>query len=297
MTLQGSSAIVTGGAVGLGRTFAAALAREGARVTICDVRSDVELTAAELRGQGLQVEAVIADVSQPVDVRHVVDGVGTVDVLVSNAGVVRATEPTDDWEKALDDYDAVIGTNLKGTYLFGRAVAPLMAEQGSGNIINIATDHTHTCGWPDPVDHADSASCPWAGERRRPGFVGMDLYDASKWGLNGLTQNWARSLRQHGVRVNNICMGATDSHMMRAYFGVPEGEEPPPEVLAKWMSADDVARVLIELIEEGPEGRSGDNIGLWIGHPTTLPPPSPLLNIEPGVTPETITAPLTAYYS
>jgi NAD(P)-dependent dehydrogenase (short-subunit alcohol dehydrogenase family) len=303
MSLEGSTAIVTGGAVGLGRSFAVALGRAGAAVTICDTRPDVEQTAAELRGDGLEVEGVVADVSRPEDVRRVVDGVvrkaGAVDILVNNAGVIRETEPTDAWDKALDDFDYVMGTNLKGVFLFGRAVAPLMVAKGAGNIVNIATDHIHTCGWPDPVGHADSPTCPWAGERRGPGWVSLDVYDASKWGLIGLTQNWARSLRQHGVRVNTLCMGATDSFMLRSFFGYgyDESNKPPADVLAKWMDAEEVAQVLVAIIAEGPEGRSGDSIGLWIGHPTVLPPPSPILNIEPGFTPDSLTAPMAAYFA
>ena len=298
MSIQGSSAIVTGGAVGLGHSFAAALARAGARVTICDIRDDVQERAAQLGADGVR-----ADVSQPEDVRALVDGVvakhGTVDILIANAGVVRATEPTDPWEQALDDYEAVIGTNLKGVYLPGRAVAPIMAEQGSGHIVNIATDHVHNCGFPDALDHDDAPACPWASERRRPGWVGMDLYDASKWGINGLTQNWARSLRAHGVRVNAICLGATDSHMMRTYagFGYEDDNQPPQALLEKWMNPEAVAQVVIDLIEEGPEGRSGDNIGLWVGHPTVLPAPSPVLDVPPGLTPDDIAAPLFAYMS
>jgi NADP-dependent 3-hydroxy acid dehydrogenase YdfG len=60
---------------------------------------------------------------------------GTVDVLVTNAGVVAVTSPTDDWEKSLANYDHVLGTNLKGVFLFGRAVAPLMVERGHGEIV------------------------------------------------------------------------------------------------------------------------------------------------------------------
>ena len=145
MGLEGSTAIVTGGAVGLGRSIAATLGRAGASVTICDVRPDVDETAADLRSEGLEVHSVLADVSKPDDVRGVVEAVGTVDTLINNAGVVRVTEPTDPWEQSLDDYEAVLGTNLKGVFLFGRAVAPGMVANGSGNIVNIATDHIRTC--------------------------------------------------------------------------------------------------------------------------------------------------------
>ena len=270
-------------------------------MTVCDIRADVADTAAGLRALGQAVEGLVADVSQPDDVLRVVEDVmrriGTIDVLVNNAGVVRVTDPTDAWDKALNDYDYVVGTNFKGVFMFGRAVIPVMVAQGEGNIINIATDHVHTCGWPDAVDHADAAGCPWAAGRRSPGWVGLDLYDASKWALNGLTQGWAKSLRCHGIRVNSLCMGATDSHMQRSFFGYGDNDAtvPPPEVLAKWMDPTWVAELLIELIEEGPQGRSGDNVGLWIGHPTVLPAASPVLNVDPATTPETIVAPLMAY--
>src|SRR6185437_12303989 len=105
---------------------------------------------------------------------------------------------------------------LRSAFLFGRAAATVMSKQRSGNIVNIATDHIHTCGWPETADHADAPSCPWAGEPRPPGAAGIDLYDASKWALNGLTQNWAKELLPRGVRVNNLCMGTTDTPMARA---------------------------------------------------------------------------------
>jgi NAD(P)-dependent dehydrogenase (short-subunit alcohol dehydrogenase family) len=301
MSLHGCSAIVTGGAVGVGCALAAALARAGADVTVCDVRPEVTAASSVGSNGGGSVTGVIADVSDPAAVRRVVDGVlerhETIDVLINNAGVVRLTEPTDPWERALDDYEAVIGTNLYGAFLFGRAVAPVMAERGSGNIVNVSTDHVHHCGWPESLDHADAPGCPWASERRRPGFVGMDLYDASKWALNGLTQNWARSLRASGVRVNGLCLGSTDSHMLRSWVGFEGDEEPPAELLAKWMSADAVADVVVELIEEGPEGRSGDNVALLVGHPLRLPAPSPLLNLAPGFEPDEVAAPLAVYMS
>jgi NAD(P)-dependent dehydrogenase (short-subunit alcohol dehydrogenase family) len=124
-----------------------------------------------------------------------------------------------------------VRTNLKGEYLFGRAVIPILIEQGSGgDIINIATDHMVTCGTPhDLCPHLDT--CPWS--QPNPEFAGpprptgggdvMDLYDASKWGLNGLLYAWADALRAHEIRVNAICMGATDSHMLRGGRGRPDG--------------------------------------------------------------------------
>jgi 3-oxoacyl-[acyl-carrier protein] reductase len=302
MSLKGQSAIVTGGAVGLGRSFATELARNGATVTICDIREDLEQTVDDLRDQGLDVHAVSADVAIPEDVRRVVDEVvrrtGAVDVLINNAATVRVTDPLDPWEKALDDYEHVMAINVKGVYMFGRAVMPIMVRAGAGNIVNVASDHIHTCGWPAPVDHSDAHACPWKDERRRPGWVGLDIYDGSKWALNGLTQNWARSLRPHGIRVNSLCMGATDSYMQRQFFGFDYDKNPPaPELLAKWIDPQRLAGLVIELIEEGPAGRSGDNIGVWMGHPTVLPAPSAVLNLRPDYSSDEMVAVLTAAYN
>jgi NAD(P)-dependent dehydrogenase (short-subunit alcohol dehydrogenase family) len=289
LPLEGQSAIVTGAAVGVGRAIARALAGAGTAVTICDIRDDVAATAAALRDEGGSVEALRADVSVADEVLRVVDAArgrtGRVEILVSNAGIVCPTPVSEPFDVAVGRFDETVATNLRGPYLFGRAVIPVMVAQGGGNIVNVATDHIHTCGWPDEVSHADADDCPWSAGRRRPGAVGMDAYDASKWGLNGLTQDWAKSLRSHGIRVNNLCLGATDSHMLRTHAGFAGDDPPPAELLAMWMDADTVAGVVLELILEGPAGRSGDNIGLWRGHPTVLPPPSPLLDLPPDYDP------------
>ena len=111
------------------------------------------------------------------------------------------------------DYEKLVGTNLRGVFLFGRAVLPYMMERGSGEIVNISTDHVQTCGTPFELTHDDAPDCPWANEPPRPtgGGDAMDLYDASKWGINGLTLAWSQAVEEHEIRVNALCMGATDS--------------------------------------------------------------------------------------
>lgn len=287
MGLEGQTAIVTGGALGLGRAFAEGLAAGGASVAICDVLPEVTEVASDLSAQtGAAVEGIVADVTKLEDVRHVVDMTveqfGRVDILVNNAGVMRFSAPTDPLEKSLDDFTYMVDANLKGTFLCGRAVAPLMVEQRGGNIVNVATDHLHTCGWPEPVTHDDAPTCP-RGDRPRPGSYGLaDIYDATKWALNGFTQAWAEQLRPHGVRVNNLCMGAVDTPMLRGLFGISMEDEPPEDVYPQCLALDDVSRILIELLEEGPEGRSSDNVGIWVGHPVVLRPASAVLNVPAG---------------
>jgi len=269
--LSGRHAIVTGAGRGLGLAFAEALAAAGSAVAVCDIDPAVTERAVALKEHGVVVWACQADVSQPGDVRRFVDGaaeqLGGIDIVVNNAGAVVATSPADDpWDKAVSDYELLVGTNFKGEYLVGRAAIPYLVRHGGGDIVNITTDHIHTCGYPVALDHADAPDCPWAATPRPPiGGPGFDLYDGSKWALNGLTNAWARSLHPHGIRVNSFGMGATDTPMYRGFLG----DRPPAPGM---MTPAQVAAVLVELLAEGPGGRTGDSIQLWAGHPCVLPP-------------------------
>lgn len=253
--LQGQVALVTGAAVGLGRGYAEALARQGCHVVLCDIRPEVEQAARELEHFGVRASGQVADVASPADVRRVVDGAlaefGRIDILVANAGIWRGGGPKDDLDKSLADYDALIGTNLEGVYLFGRAVIPAMIAAGGGNIINIATDHVHT--------HPG---------RPTAGGSGMDLYDTAKWGVLALTLTWAKALAQHNIRVNSFSMGATDSHMLRGFHN----NAPSDAEVATWMKPAAVCDLAIQLIDEGSSGRTGENIGVWVGFDIELKP-------------------------
>ncbi len=174
----------------------------------------------------------------------------------------------------------MVGTNLKGEYLMGRAVIAEMLKQGrGGEIVNVATDHMVTCGSPFEIC-PKLETCPWADSPRPTGGGEvMDIYDASKWALNGFLFGWAKALRPHGIRVNGMCMGATDSWMIRDFFGFPQtrGEETPEQMeeVATWMAKEDTAQVVMNLLKEGPEGRTAQNINLCVGRPTKLEPPLP----------------------
>ena len=232
-------AIVTGAAQGLGLAFANAMRDRGDVVVTCDVQDGCD---------------EIVDVSQPWATKAFVDAVvarhGRVDVLVANAGQCRVTNALDSFDAAVADYEALVGTNLGGVYWAGRAVAPHMSANGSGHIVIISTDHV----LPTPG-------------RPTGGGAHMDVYDASKWALRGLVEAWSKSLARHGVRVNALCMGATDSPMLRAFTG----DRLTPEIEASWMRPEQIAEVLLALVDEGDGGRTGEHIGLWVGHPVVLP--------------------------
>tara|TARA_B110000238_G_scaffold200240_1_gene249694 strand:+ start:726 stop:1604 length:879 start_codon:yes stop_codon:yes gene_type:complete len=271
--LKGKSAIVTGAAVGLGSSYAKALAQEGVNIAVCDLREEIHEVAGGLRALGVNAVSYQGDVSDPDHVRTVVDGAraefGSIDILVNNAGVWGVSVADDDLDKSLEDYEQIVGTNLKGEYLFGRAVIPIMIEQGKGGeIVNIATDHMVTCGTPYFCCPKLEA-CSW-GDSPRPtgGGDAMDLYDAGKWGLNGLLYGWAKALAPHNIRVNAFCMGATDSHMLRSFHDF----DPSEEEVASWMRAEDNAHAMIDMLLEGPSGRNAQNVNFCIGRPVQLEP-------------------------
>ncbi|MDE0367859.1 MAG: SDR family NAD(P)-dependent oxidoreductase [Gammaproteobacteria bacterium] len=251
--LDGRSAIVTGGADGLGLAFARRLAAEGADVTLCDIDADAPDVAAAMDGPG-KVQGLVADVSNLDGLRRVVeaarDAYGGVDLLVNNAGRWRRTPMTDSYDKAVEDWDFIMGTNFTGVLLLSRLCIPLMIERGGGDIVNISTYYVLPA--------------------RSPGTNApeTDLYNASKWALNGFTQAWANALEEHGIRVNALCMGAVDTPMLR---GLWDGD-PPVELVETWMRPEQIAGLLIDLIKDG---RSGENIGAWVGEPVELGPRKP----------------------
>lgn len=280
--LKGKNAIVTGAAVGLGNAYAHALANEGVNVALCDKRDEILGVADELKALGIKAHAWQGDVSDPDLVRTVVDGAreafGSIDILINNAGVWGASVADDDLDKSVADYEQIVGTNLKGEYLFGRAVIPIMIDQGlGGDIVNIATDHMVTCGTPW-FRCPKLESCPW-GDSPRPTGGGeiMDLYDAGKWGLNGFLYAWAKALAPHDIRVNAFCMGATDSYMLRSFHNF----DPSPEEEASWMKAEDNAKALIDMLKEGPSGRNAQNVNFCVGRPVKLEEPLEHLYVTP----------------
>jgi len=186
LTLDGRSALVTGGGRGIGKRIALALAGAGCRVAInYYVEPELaEATVQELSALGVEAFAVEADVGVPADVRGMVDAVvkrfGRLDVLVNNAGVQTWTPFLEVRE---EEWDLVIRTNLKGCFLCTQAAALHMKDYGGGAIVNIGS-----------------------GSNKVP-FPGLVAYTASKGGIEMLTKVAAVELAPHGIRVNSVCPG------------------------------------------------------------------------------------------
>ena len=188
--LAGRTAIVTGGAKGIGRHYSQALAAEGARVMIADI-ADGAGVAAEIAAKhgAISVTSAVADVSDEQAVKALVaqtiERFGKIDVLVNNAALYAPLQETRCTEIDADLWDQVMAVNLRGPFLMVKHVAPHMTAQGYGKIINIGSGTAYR-------------GIPW-----------MLHYVTSKGGIMAMTRALARELGEHGIRVNTLAPGFT----------------------------------------------------------------------------------------
>lgn len=188
--------IVTGAARGIGRAFALRFARDGYRVTIADVNGDgVEAVRREIAGAGGEGLALRIDVSSEADcarmVAETIRAFGRIDVLINDAALFADLYRKPFWEISVEEWDAVMSVNARGTWLAMKAVVPPMREQRSGCIINMSSN-TVLLG--------------------RPGFL---HYVASKGAIIAITRSAARELGDFNIRVNCILPGLTDTGVER----------------------------------------------------------------------------------
>ncbi|CAN5771165.1 3-oxoacyl-ACP reductase FabG [soil metagenome] len=185
--LEGRVAIVTGAARGIGRAYCLAMAREGAHIVAVDV-TDTASTKAAVEEHGVKALALRANVSLEEDTermaRETIDAFGRIDILVSNAAL-SPEQPLD--EITFADWRKVLSVDLDGVFLCAKAVIPQMKKQKSGRIINIASSTVFMS------------------------FPNLTHYITAKAGVIGMTRALATELGDHGILVNAISPGLTQT--------------------------------------------------------------------------------------
>ena len=241
MRLSGKVALVTGSARGIGKTIVERFAAEGAVVVLSDVTNEAAAaeTLAAIAGGGGKGMVEMFDVGDAAQVdaavQHILAEQGRIDILVNNAGITR-----DNLLMRLseEDFDAVLRTNLKGTFLLTKAVSRPMMKQRSGRIVNLSS----VVG--------------------QMGNAGQSNYSAAKAGIIGFTKSMARELASRGVTVNAIAPGFIMTAMTAA---LPENvrqaflDQIP---MGKFGTPEDVAELAVYLASDGGSYVTGQVIGI-----------------------------------
>ncbi|WP_175988781.1 SDR family oxidoreductase [Microbacterium tenebrionis] len=249
MSLAGKVAVVTGSGRGLGLAYAQELARRGASVVINDVDAGTaDEAVASITGAGGRAVAVVAPVGSTQTAKALVDGAveafGRLDIVVTNAGILRDTVL---WKMSDDDFDAVIDVHLRGTFTVVReAVQYMRKNEIAGRIIAIGSP---------------------TGQR---GNFGQTNYAAAKAGIVGMIRTWALELKRAGITANAVipvaatAMTATVPYFAAAVEADANGQ-PMPDFFRKQVGfggADDVAGLIAYLASDAASGITGQAIGV-----------------------------------
>ena len=226
--------LVSGGGSGIGQAAALAFAREGGRVVVFERGREAARRFETLLGeQGLEGHSLTVDVSRARDVQRGVAAVtiryGAIHVLVNNAGVEHTATLH---ETAEEDWDRVLGVNLKGVFLLSRQVLPVMVRAGGGAVVNLGSI-SGLLGWP-----------------------AYAAYAASKGGVIQLSRQMAVDYARHNIRVNCVCPGTTWTPLVERLFaqeGDPEAAKAAIAArhpLGRFARPEEIAEAILFLASE-----------------------------------------------
>jgi len=224
--------MVTGAAMGIGRAVVIALAKAGDIAVLNDALQTDELNAlvVQLEGMGVKVKLVLGDVALPETALNAFADLDGLDILVNNAGILGEVSIT---EMSTEVWDNMIRVHLYGTFLFSREAAKLMSEQGSGCIVNMASDCANLCH-----------------------------YSAAKAGIIGFTKALARELASKNIRVNAVAPGGTLTPMVEKLGADYIKEEAERYPMKRLGSAEEIAHVVAFLSSEYASFITGQVLGV-----------------------------------
>ena len=238
---EGRVAVVTGGGRGIGRAVAVRLAKEGANVAISYRSNDAaaEEAAEEVRAAGVRCEIFGGDVASPEDVAALFEGVGEalgrVEILVNNAGLTRDNLMMRMKE---NEFDEVLSTNLKGTYLCTRAALRPMVRARWGRIVNVSS----VVGLV--------------------GNAGQANYAASKAGIIGFTKSVAREVAQRGITANVVAPGYVETELTSSLSEEVKDRIREQVPAGRFAEAEEVAEVVAFLASEGAGYITGQTLAV-----------------------------------
>src|ERR671911_1851586 len=237
--MKNKTAIITGGGRGIGKEITILLGKQGANVVVCSrTESEINSVVKEIKQLNSQVSVlgVKCDVSIPSQVNSLVKsaekfGSKTIDILVNNAGVAFNKKLIDTSE---EEWNQTINTNLKGAFLFAKAVVPYMISNRSGVIINVNSG---------------------AG---KVGFSNLSAYCASKFGLLGLAESLALEVGTYNIRVMTIFLGQVATKMWQDFdYSYYEKNK------SRMISPQDVAAKIVEMIFDAKTYKNGDSVEMY----------------------------------
>lgn len=233
MKIENKVALITGAGRGMGRAIALGLGKKNVKIALTGRRQELlNKVAKEIKDFGGSSKTFLLDVTDNEQAeavsKEVFEEWGSIDILVNNAGVILYDTPV--WETTLEDWNFIIDTNLKGTFLLCKAVLPYMMKRGEGYIINIGSS-----SGKEPDDE-------------------YGPYTASKWGVVGYTASLAKSLVGHGIIVNGINPTWVDTDMARNY--IPEGD-------SEWVTPEEISDTVIYLLTKAPKAMTGKFIDIF----------------------------------